>query len=291
MQNIKSMTAFARCPDNSELGNLTWEIRSVNHRYLEASFRTPDIFRKLEPNLRQLLNKYITRGKVECILQFQPGTATITELNLNSSVLTQLAEAINKLNKYFPENLAKVSPLQLLGWNNVLQNTNHDSIALEEKITALFIKAVTELVTVRQKEGAALQQLLVQKLQNILTEVSKIQKMLPLIIENHRTKILNYFKEVSVNLNPERLEQEMLLFVQKIDVTEELDRISVHAEEVKKAFATSGTIGKRLDFIMQELTREANTLASKSPVNEVTYGAIELKVLIEQMREQVQNIE
>lgn len=291
MQNIKSMTAFARCSDNGDFGNLTWEIRSVNHRYLEMSFRTPEIFRKLEPNLRHLLNKYVNRGKIECFLQFQPGNISVTELSLNTHVLAQLANVINKLNKYFPENLAPVNPMQLLGWNNVLQNTNYDVLALEEKITSLFTKTATEIVNVRQKEGAALQQLLMQKLQNILTEVNKIQKILPAIIENHRTKIANYFKEISVNLDPERLEQEMLIFVQKTDITEELDRINVHAEEVKNAFLKGGIVGKRLDFIMQELTRETNTLASKSPVNEVTYSAIELKVLIEQMREQVQNIE
>lgn len=291
MQNIKSMTAFARCSDNGELGNITWEIRSVNHRYLEASFRTPEIFRKLEPNLRNLLNNYVGRGKIECFLQFQPGNIAVTELNLNTQVLTRLAESVDKLNKFFPEKLGLINPLQILGWNNVIQNTSCDLLAVEEKVTALFIKTASELVNMRHKEGSALQQLLIQKLINVSIEVDKIKKMLPTIVENHRLKISDYFKDISVNLDPARLEQEMLIFVQKTDITEELDRIQLHTEEVKKAFLHGGLIGKRLDFLMQELNRESNTLASKSPIKEVTYCAIELKVLIEQMREQVQNIE
>lgn len=285
------MTSFARCSDSGDFGSIIWEVRSLNHRYLEISFRTPEIFRKLEPNLRHLLNKYVSRGKIECFLQFQPGNVSVTDLNLNTNLLTQLVDVINKLNKFFPENLALINPMQILGWNNVLQNTNPDLTALEERITALFVNAMKELVNMRQKEGAALQQLLTQKLQDVLAEVAKIQKMLPTIVENHRAKIENYFKEISINLDPARLEQEMFIFIQKTDVTEELDRINVHTAEVKKAFLKGGAIGKRLDFLMQELNRETNTLASKSPVNEVTYSAIELKVLIEQIREQVQNIE
>jgi uncharacterized protein (TIGR00255 family) len=288
---IKSMTGFARGSKQGKWGTATWEIRSVNHRFLDCSFRLPESLRKLELDLRELVRQYLSRGRIECFLQFQPGEGAQLKATLNTNLVKQLAGAAEKIEKQIKSPLSKINPMHILSWNNVLQISEVDSKIIHEQIIKLFIQTLKELVTVRSKEGAVLKNLIKQRLQAILIEVNKVKKLLPNIIKQQRSRLLSHLKEIKTELDAARLEQEMVYFAQKIDVAEELERIEIHVQEVKRILQTGGIIGKRLDFLMQELNREANTLASKSVAKSTTHAAVELKVLIEQMREQVQNIE
>lgn len=288
---IKSMTAFARCSGQGKWGSLTWEIRSVNHRYLDCSFRLPESLRKLELDLRELARQHLNRGRIECFLQYQPGDASQLKSSLNTNLVKQLAKAANTIKTQIEYPLAAINPMHILSWNNVLQIAETDSKLVHEKTIKLFVRALQELVTVRNKEGSTLKSLITQRLQAVLIEISKVKKLLPMILKQQRAKLLSRLNEIKTELDIPRLEQEMIFFAHKIDVAEELDRLVIHVQEVKRVLKTGGVIGKRLDFLMQELNREANTLASKSVDRKSTHAAVELKVLIEQMREQVQNIE
>jgi uncharacterized protein (TIGR00255 family) len=284
------MTAFARCSNQGKWGAATWEIRSVNHRFLDCSFRLPESFRKLELDLRELAREYLSRGRIECFLQYQAGEASDLKLSLNTNLVKQLINAVDKIEKQSNRPLATINPIHILSWNNVLQISEADSKFANEKIIKLFIQTLKKLNMARKQEGAVLKKLISQRLQAVLTETTKVKKILPTIIKQQREKLLARLAEIKTELDQSRLEQEMVYFAQKIDVAEELDRIVIHVQEVKRILNTGGVIGKRLDFLMQELNREANTLASKSVNKKTTHAAVELKVLIEQMREQVQNI-
>ncbi|MCK4608128.1 MAG: YicC family protein [Gammaproteobacteria bacterium] len=288
---INSMTAFARCKDQGKWGAITWEIRSVNHRFLDGSFRLPESLRNLELNLRELLRSNISRGRVECFLRYQPGDAAELQLSLNTNLVQQLSKAVQKVNQQLKEPTSAINPLHLLSWNNVLQISETEATFVNNKVMKLFEQTVKELVKVRKQEGAALKKILLQRLQSITAEIAKIKKLLPAIMQQQRTKLLTRLNEIKAEVEPSRLEQELVYLAQKADVAEELDRLTIHVQEVKRVLNSNGAMGKRLDFLMQELNREANTLSSKSADNKTTHAAVELKVLIEEMREQVQNIE
>lgn len=287
----QSMTAFARTTDQGKWGSATWDIRSVNHRYLDCNFRMPESLRHLEHKLREIAHKKLGRGKIDCSLKFQPGEATKLELNLNTNLIKQLAKASDEVGKIFKTPSAKVNPLHVLSWNDVLQINNSDSQKNSQKVVKLFEQALNELIKVRAQEGASLKQLIAQRLDAILSETQKLKKHLPSIIKTHRERIMQNLAKISGEHDSNRLEQEMVYYAQKIDIAEELDRLQMHIKETKKILQKTGPVGKRLDFMMQELNREANTVASKAVEKNTTHTAVELKVLIEQMREQIQNIE
>lgn len=285
-----SMTAFSRQQLEKEWGSLTWEIRSVNHRYLETSVRLPETFRGLENPIREELRKRLNRGKVECTLRYQAADAAKTDLVLNHDLIRKLLQANSEI-----ENISSVSSelgsMEILRWPGVIMDTEFDTAEIEAAAMALFSDALSDLIANRQREGEELKGMLLQRIATIRDIVADVRTKMPEIIARLRQNLLDRINELQVELEPTRLEQEVSLLAQKADVAEELDRLDSHVNEVARVLDTSDQKGRRLDFLMQELNREANTLSSKSAVVETTLSAVELKVLIEQMREQIQNIE
>ncbi|WP_461482545.1 YicC/YloC family endoribonuclease [Porticoccus sp.] len=284
-----SMTAFARQTIEGPWGSAAWEIRSVNHRYLEPGFRLPETVRDIEMALRELARKHLQRGKVDCILQLNIAQES-GHLAVNQALAQQYIAASQQLSGLM-DNPAPVSPLDILRWPGVLKEPEIDREQLKHTLLELFGQALTQLAEGRRREGEKLAQLIEQRLDAIAVEVTAVRDKLPLLLAAQRQKILDRLAEVSANLDQDRLEQELVLLAQKADVDEELDRLETHLGEIRRVLKRSEPIGRRLDFLMQELNREANTLSSKSIASDTTNSAVELKVLIEQMREQIQNIE
>lgn len=286
----RSMTGFARTSQQHDWGTLTWEIRSVNHRYLEPAFRLPEDLREIEPHLRERIRKALFRGKLEMSLTVQKEEGANQELGLNLARVRQLSEAAQKIGTELHD-AAPVNPLEVLRWPGVLQQTELDRDELLQCALTAFDQTLQHLLEHRTREGAELAQFIQQRLDNISAEVVKLRERLPEILAAQREKLKTKIEALQVDLDPERLEQEIALLAQKADVDEELDRLDTHVTEVKHTLGQKNSLGRRLDFLMQELNREANTLSSKAVVAETTQSAVELKVLIEQMREQIQNIE
>lgn len=285
----QSMTAFARGDQQTHIGSYSWEIRSVNSRYLETHFRLPDNLRALETDLRSALRKAISRGKIECTLKFLPDAAG-DEFTLNSQLVERINQAAEQVHAIIGPGNA-LSALDIMKWPGVLVSTPVDCEQIHKEALTLFTQTLQDLTAMRAREGDALNQFILARLDSIQDQVKMVKQALPEILENQKANLLNKFNHLTINLDPERLEQEMVILLQKADVDEELDRIDAHIAEVKRTLSESGAMGRRLDFMMQELNREANTLSSKSLSSDTTQCAVELKVLIEQMREQVQNIE
>ena len=285
----RSMTAFARQEQVLDTGTLSWEIRSVNQRYLDPHLRLPDQFRALEPKLRHQLRNNLTRGKVECHLRWHPAQQD-SNLQVNTDLVQQLNAAADQVSAIVGPT-RQYSALEVLQWPGVLAEQSVDLAALQQAALGLFKQSLKELIDHREREGQALKDLVEQRLDAILDIVAKVQEQLPSILESQRQNLRSKLEELSADLEPQRLEQEMVLLANKADVAEELDRLTTHVKEVRRTLGQKQAIGRRLDFLMQELNREANTLSSKSIVAETTLSAVELKVLIEQMREQIQNIE
>ena len=286
---IHSMTAFARAEQAGANGTLSWELRSVNHRYLEPHLRLPESFRDLEGAVREALRNGLSRGKVECTLRFSDdnaGKALQVDLE-RAAQLVAAAESVAGLIKQ----PAALNPLEVLGWPGVLVADAADPQALNQNALSLFSQALNELKQSREREGAELAKLLNERLDSILEQVVALRELVPQMLAGQRQKILDRCAEMQAELDPQRLEQELVILAQKSDVAEELDRLSTHVSEVRRVLKTCGQAGRRLDFLMQELNREANTLGSKAFDTRSTQAAVNLKVLIEQMREQVQNIE
>jgi len=284
-----SMTAFARQTMESDWGTAAWEIRSVNHRYLETNFRIPDTVRDMEMELRDLARKHLQRGKVDCSLQLNiaQGNGTIT---INDELVTQCIEACELVATQM-SGPAQISPLDILRWPGALKEAEVDRDTLKDALTNLFEDTLKQLAEGREREGEKLQVLIEQRLEAISEEVSKVRLQLPQLLAAQKQKITDRLQEVSESLDSDRLEQELVFLAQKADVDEELDRLDTHLTEIHRVLKRKEPIGRRLDFLMQELNREANTLASKSIASDTTQSSVELKVLIEQMREQIQNIE
>ncbi|MGB2280378.1 MAG: YicC/YloC family endoribonuclease, partial [Pseudomonadales bacterium] len=264
-------------------------LRSVNQRFLDPQLRLPDQFHALEPKLRDLLRNRLNRGKVECQLRWHPATQE-SELQVNEALVKQLNAAGDQVNSIVGPT-RQYSVLELLQWPGVLAAESIDLTELPAAALTLFETSLEELIAHREREGQALKGLIEQRLDAILAIVSQVQKNLPGILAQQRQNLQDRLAELGTELDPQRLEQEIALLANKADVAEELDRLVTHVEEVRHTLQQKQAIGRRLDFLMQELNREANTLSSKSIVTETTLNAVELKVLIEQMREQVQNIE
>ncbi len=286
---VHSMTAFARCERTDSYGTLVWELRSVNHRYLEPHLRLPESFRDLEGAVREALRQGLSRGKVECTLRLVEETAG-KPLQIDRERAAQLINAAESVAALIQQP-APLNPLEVLAWPGVLVADAADPQALNAAATQLFREALDELRQGREREGAELSKLLNERLDSILEEVATLRQQVPQMLALQRQKILDRFAELQGELDPQRLEQELVLLAQKSDVAEELDRLSTHVGEVRRVLKAGGAAGRRLDFLMQELNREANTLGSKAFDPRSTQAAVNLKVLIEQMREQVQNIE
>jgi len=289
LRMTRSMTAFARQEQVLDSGTLSWEIRSVNQRYLDPHLRLPDQFRALEPKLRDQLRNGLTRGKVECHLRWHPAKQD-SQLRVNEALVQQLNAAADQVNAIVGPT-KQYSALEVLQWPGVLAEQSLDLAELQKSALSLFKSSLKELVEHREREGQALKDLVEQRLSAILDIVAEVQAQLPSILANQRQGLHDKLTELSADLDPQRLEQEMVILANKADVAEELDRLITHVKEVRRTLDQKQAIGRRLDFLMQELNREANTLSSKSIVAETTLNAVELKVLIEQMREQIQNIE
>ena len=285
----RSMTAFARQEAEQEWGSLSWEIRSVNHRYLEPHLRLPDNLKELEGFLREKLRKTLSRGKVECTLRFTP-EAKVQQLVVNEHYAKEVIQAAESVQGMLSNHQA-LDALELLRWPGVLQDTKLDMDLVKTSAKDLFGKALDDLLEGRSREGVELAVLINQRLDAISEIVAEVREKMPQILQNQRDNLAQRLEELKVELDESRLEQEMALLAQKADVDEEMDRLDTHVQEVRRVLKQKGPIGRRLDFLMQELNREANTLSSKSIVANTTQCAVELKVLIEQMREQIQNIE
>jgi len=288
-----SMTGFARHESQHEWGNLVWEVRSVNHRYLEPHFRLPELVRELEPQLRDAMRKKLSRGKVEVSFTYQLKQGDV-QLQVNGELLQQLQSAIGEVESALTKT-TPVTALDLLRYPGMLASAEVDRKLILAGSLDGFNAALDDLIEHRGREGAELQQLIEQRLDGIVEQVTLVRAILPSILKAQRTRLLEKLEAVKIDLgdsyNNDRLEQEMVFLAQKTDVDEELDRLETHVIEVRRTLKQKGSVGRRLDFLMQELNREANTLSSKSIVTDTTQAAVELKVLIEQMREQIQNIE
>jgi len=291
-QPIHSMTAFARAEQRSALGLLAIEIRSVNSRHLEANFRLADAVREREFAWRDRLRENVARGKVEISARYEAADSS-EAVTINTARVQQLLGALREIDRLagHSEEKAPLNTADLLRLPGVLMTQEVDASSLLASADALFGQALSDFMAMRAREGAALHELVEARLQGIEREVSGVRVRLPQILQHFRTKLLARVAEAKADLSAERLEQEVVLFAQKMDVAEEVDRLLAHVTEIRRVLASGGAVGRRLDFLMQELNREANTLGSKSVSADSTLSSVELKVLIEQMREQIQNVE
>lgn len=286
---IRSMTAYARRDIKGNWGSAAWELRSVNQRYLETYIRLPEQFRSLEPVVRERIRTRLTRGKIECNLRFELDPSAQGSLILNEKLAKQLVEAANWVKLQSDE--GEINPVDILRWPGVMSAQEQDLDVIGTELIAALEKALDDFIAARETEGAALKQLIEQRLAGVSGEVTKVRAHMPNILQWQRERLLNKLEDAQVQLENNRLEQELVLLAQRVDVAEELDRLEAHVKETYNILKKEEAVGRRLDFMMQEFNRESNTLASKSINADVTASAIELKVLIEQMREQIQNIE
>jgi uncharacterized protein (TIGR00255 family) len=286
----KSMTAFARETATGTEGELTWELRSVNHRFLESYVRLPEDLRALDPAVRERVGARLARGKVDCTLRYAPTAGAAGSLRVNRRFLEQLLSAGAEVAS-LTGRAAEADAFELLRWPGVLEVEAQDLDALQRRALALLDQALDALVANREREGGRLAGLMEERCVRLAECVSGVQQRMPAVLAEVRQRIQDRLAEVRTELDPNRLEQELALLAQRLDVDEEMDRLTAHIAEIRSVLKGRGPVGRRLDFLMQELNREANTLGSKSSDVEVTRLAVDMKVLIEQMREQVQNIE
>lgn len=286
---IHSMTAFSRVEVKGDWGNAVWEIRSVNQRFLETYFRLPEQFRSVEPVLRERFRKQLNRGKVECNLRFNANATSKSNLSINKELALQLIEHASWINEQTLN--SQLNPVEIMRWPGVMEAEEADMSIIQTEILAGFDQALKDFIVARASEGENMKVLIEQRLDAITSEAEKVKAFMPEVIQWQRTRITDKFTDAKIELDSTRVEQELVLLAQKMDVDEELDRLYSHVKETKSILKKGGAQGRRLDFMMQEFNREANTLGSKSINADITNSAVELKVLIEQMREQIQNIE
>jgi uncharacterized protein (TIGR00255 family) len=287
----QSMTAFAGAEKEIMGWNFAWEARSVNHRYLDISLRLPDAFRFLEPEARSRIGALVKRGRVDCTLSWRKTEQGEAAIRLNRALVAQLLAAAREVEDLNGGPLAGFHAFEALRWPGALHEPEADREALAAGVLELLAEALERLVAGREAEGRLLAGLVEERCLKIKEQVAAVRTRLPEVLQAMRLRIEARLQEVSVAPDNDRLEQEMVYLAQKLDVAEELDRLSAHLDEVLRTLRQSEPVGRRLDFLLQELNREANTLGSKSADAEATRASVEMKVLIEQMREQVQNIE
>ena len=287
---VLSMTSFARREQDTDLGHLRWELRSVNHRFLDINLRLPDELRQLELKVRERIGERVRRGKVDCTLRWQFDTAEVRDFAIDHGMVLRLSRAAEEVGAYLPAS-APIDILDVLRWPGVIEVEEPDLEPLYSQVLTLLDEALEDLLEQRGREGGRLKALIEQRCQTVAEIVAGVRGCLPEVRARLRRRLEERLSDLSQQLEPGRLEQEIVIFAQKMDVDEELDRLDSHVDEVRRTLALNEPVGRRLDFLMQELNREANTLSSKAADAEVTRASVELKVLIEQMREQVQNIE
>ena len=286
----KSMTAFARVQQNLDEGVLIWEIRSVNHRYLELHLKMPEDFRVYEMRFREIFQQRLKRGKLECYLRFNANTVQDEKLNVNKQQAKLLVDACQEINNMLHQP-SELNPMDVLQWPGVVQESKLEmKPVLQASLTSLDA-ALDELIANREREGERLRDLLQQRCVSIQQIVDQTRKNIPEIQARYQQRLRDRLAEIKIEVNSDRLEQELVHLAQKMDVDEELDRLDCHLQEMTTVLSREEAVGRRLDFLMQELNREANTLGSKSADISSTNASVDLKVLIEQMREQIQNIE
>jgi TIGR00255 family protein len=287
---IFSMTGYATHTAAVGRALVTIDLRSVNQRYLEIGFRLPDELRAQEPAIREAIVQRLSRGKIECRISQTPLPEAAQDIGLNDAILESLARWQGEVRKRFPD-AAPLAVAEILRWNGALALPEGETTDVALELLAAVGAALDDLAASRQREGEKLQKHIVERLDRAETLIAEAAGLLPGILSAYQEKLAARLKEALGEPANERLAQEFALFAQKIDVDEELSRFSTHIKEVRRILDKGGAVGKRLDFLMQELNREANTLGSKSVSPETTRISVELKVLIEQMREQIQNIE
>ena len=286
---IYSMTAFARKQIKGDWGTAVWEIRSVNQRYLETYFRLPEQFRGLETKLKEAFKQRLQRGKIECGLRFESADNSQKGLEMNQVLASQIIKNAQWVAEQAGN--ATVNPVDILKWPGVMQAPEQDVDAITIALMAGFEETLTEFIEARSTEGANLAVMIEQRLIAISEQATIVRGFMPEVQAWQKARILKKFEDAKVDLDSTRVEQELVLLAQKSDVAEELDRLGSHVSEAQNVLKKGGAVGRRLDFMMQEFNREANTLGSKVINTDITAVAVECKVLIEQMREQVQNIE
>ena len=287
---IYSMTGYAALSQELPQGTLNLELKTVNSRYLDIQFRIMDELRGLEPALRELIGARLTRGKVDCRLGFSAAVTAESLAHIHSGLLKQLLVLDKTVREHAPQ-AAPLSVAEILRWPGVIATEELSKDALKKSVLALLTRALDDLAATRSREGAKLKDIILDRAVQIDALVARIKPKSALIVANLQEKLRQRLKEAEVASEDERVRQEIVLFAQKIDVDEELARLATHLSEVKRVLGKGGGAGKRLDFLMQELNREANTLGSKSVDAEMSQASMEMKVLIDQMREQIQNIE
>jgi uncharacterized protein (TIGR00255 family) len=287
---IASMTGFARREAVGPWGTLVCELRSVNHRFLESGFRLPDELRATEPELRQSLMRELKRGKVDCTISLRATQGALGALELNAEALERLVGRVRELALAFPA-AHTVNLLDVLRWPGVVRDSSTAGDEVQPAAKSLLAATLTELVAARNREGERLRELIEQRCSGLGALVAQVRARLPEVQQRVRERLNERLADLKAQVDQERIEQELAILVQRLDVDEELDRLCGHIDEIRRATGGSEPAGRRLDFLMQELNREANTLSSKSQDLETTRAAVEMKVIIEQMREQVQNVE
>ena len=287
---LHSMTGFARESVETEIGTLTWEIRAVNHRYLDIQFKLPEDLRPKEQVFRQQAGAMLGRGKVECALFFRRAVHHDSELQIDTDLVELIGHRISELTSKLP-NVAAVNPIDILRWPGVVLQNDVDTEPLFEQSGELFDKALQAISSMRASEGARIAEMLEMRCVDLQKIAESVRKRMPKVLAAIRGRQQERIEKLDVDADPARLEVELALVAQKLDVDEELDRLESHLVEIRDAVKSRKPVGRRLDFLMQELNREANTLGSKSADAETTKAAVDLKVLIEQMREQIQNVE
>jgi uncharacterized protein (TIGR00255 family) len=287
---IKSMTAFARAQRKEPFGSLTWELRSVNHRYLDFHMRLPDDLRAMEGRCREIINAMLNRGKIECNLRYKPEVVVESSVEINLEYTKALIHTCEKVHSMVRQS-SDINVIEVLKWPGVLKESELDIKPVIEASEQLLQQALDELVQNREREGERLKSLIAQRCDSIEQIVVQVREQMPDIQQKYRQKIQEKFEELKAEADIDRLEQELVYLAQKMDVDEELDRLDAHLKELRDVLERDEAVGRRLDFLMQELNREANTLGSKSADIRMTQASVEMKVLIEQMREQIQNIE
>jgi len=284
------MTAFARVDENHPMGSFVWEVRSINHRYLEVGFRLPEELRALEFELRKIAQGLLNRGKVDCTFRLKVTSESDVNLTVNQVLLDRLLEQTEILRTKAP-GMPAPNAIELLNWPGVTEQAQIDQKELTNIAKKLFEQAIKALIENRKVEGERMRELIAQRGVQLKQLVETVRERRPEVLASIRTKLMARIEDIEVEFDSNRLEQELVMIAQKLDVDEELDRLDSHLAELNDVLASDKPVGRRLDFLMQELNREANTLSSKSADIVTTQAAVDMKVNIEQMREQVQNIE
>ena len=287
---IRSMTAFASCEEEVSGYTLIWELRSVNHRYLDVSARLPEIFRSVEAPIRETVAQYLKRGKVDCNLFYKKENQTEEKIEINEGRLNELLRATATIEKSISQSQA-ISALDILRWPGIQAEIREDLEPIHQAALSLLNQTLEQLVHAREREGSNIAEMVESRCQQIAQQMVLAKNRLPEVQQQLRDKLQKKIDTLLEEPEQSRLEQEVVYFLQKMDVEEELDRLDSHIKEVRRILTQQEPVGRRLDFLMQELNREANTLGSKSADIQTTNVSVEIKVLIEQMREQIQNIE